>query len=189
MKKDNKSNSACCGKPKGTFTGKKNEKWNNVCLKCGKPFIPVSEKECICAHKGNKHEQIEGKCGICIDCPFIHGISPTKTPDWMEEFDDLYQEKDMPYSFTLNRRIKIFISSRIEEARKEGYEKGFDAGGQTKGGTGRIMYQRGLEQGRQEEKARIVRMIEGISSDWKSSGEIQKVYGADYLLANLKSDE
>lgn len=46
--------------------------------------------------------------------------------------------------------IKSFIHKNLNLAREEGYKKGFDAGGKTVGGTGRVMYQQGYEDGRKE---------------------------------------
>lgn len=50
------------------------------------------------------------------------------------------------------------IAELIKQAEERGYDKGFDAGGQTKGGTGRIMYQRGQE----EYKQFILNLLDGV---------------------------
>lgn len=161
---------------------------------CEKPFIPASEKE----YPSHAHAGIStGNCPIC---------STTETLDWMDKEREAFMESShVEASYDDQIGLQVISSPedvcdywilRIEEARKEGYEKGFDAGGQTKGGTGRIMYQRGLEQGKQEEKARIVKMIEeNFASfnlmDWSGESEVYDEIERlkNQLLDNLKKDE
>ena len=70
-------------------------------------------------------------------------------------------DTDFPLDKFFPENIKSFIAEKIAEA----YNKGFDAGGQTKGGTGRIMYEIGLEAGRKEERERTQRMIEATQTE------------------------
>lgn len=162
----------------------------DACSKCEKPFIPASNYErdrshthCwnqqspACGQSLDKHTQC-CLCSAVTENSDIHHTCTThdsmvhETPDWMDKEREAFKTFSTVVSIEVvrdpSKDIEKIICDywilRIEEARKEGYEKGFDAGGQTKGGTGRIMYQRGLEQGRQEEKARINETIERIEN-------------------------
>lgn len=70
---------------------------------------------------------------------------------------ECYMSKDRPIE-TKESVIKSFIAEKRAEAREEG----FNAGGQTKGGTGRIMYERGLVAGIKEERERILETVKAL---------------------------
>jgi len=76
--------------------------------------------------------------------------------------------------------LKQFIATQIKQAEERGYSKGFDEGGQTKGGTGRIMYQRGQE----EERQFILNILDGQD---KADEELGVLGGTKAIRLALKS--
>lgn len=56
-------------------------------------------------------------------------------------------------------KLHDFVVEQKEKARQEGYERGFDAGGKTVGGTRRVMYQQGYKEAEQEMLKKIVKEI------------------------------
>lgn len=58
----------------------------------------------------------------------------------------------------------------ISHQKQLSYYEGFDAGGQTKGGTGRIMYQRGFEKGQADYKQFILNILDGIDEADRQMG-------------------
>lgn len=85
-------------------------------------------------------------------------------------------------------KISDIIKDFIRQEKKASYLEGFDAGGQTKGGTGRIMYMRGIEEGRHEKIQECLLAINKITP--KSNEQIimrNKIL--EYLFALTKLDE
>lgn len=97
------------------------------------------------------------------------------TKEFGEKFDHFNDSKtskricnsDCEENYDLND-IESFLHTALERA----YFAGFDAGGQTKGGTGRIMYQRGLAEGRKETVEEVLKalpekdIVEGVRDGW-----------------------
>lgn len=176
--------SACCGAEKGfpprgnPPQGHKSELCGKACSKCGKDFIPVDKSGDFVVNKNCKKCGWEGmisptinSCPICK--PFVpesekdHTCDdkskcmlcdkkfekpPTETPEGMTEFE------------------KTFISD-IYYGKDHGFSKDF-------------LYnfiQHQMEQGRQEEIARIVKMIEAIDDSGGGSGRRLKIQLLDQL--------
>ena len=90
--------------------------------------------------------------------------------NWEEEFDEMFVNKDETVDYINHSAnpIKNFIQSLLKEREDKAYFKGFDEGGKTKGGTGRIMYERGHEEGF---KLGLKKEFPLGVSQWKNHGE------------------
>lgn len=162
--------SGCCGKEK--YINPENGWWE--CSSCGDTFIP-KEKEC---------NACDGKCKICSKCHEMDCDCSLPKEDWRTEFDKkfcgimagiLFLDDDLANP----ENIKSFIQSQIEAAHKAGWEEAKEWNYNHLTSKGYI------EQGRVEERERIVRMIEEEYplADNKTRRLLKE------LLANLTSNE
>lgn len=183
--------SACCGAPR-RVCGSDEGTYYYDCQNCGKEFIsastdfspppiksPANEKEC-------DHSKMNQKVGclVCLDkertesggngfsIPSISKVAP-EPPDWMEEFDEKFgsiKHRGFPQN-----ALKSFTASKIEAARMDERIKAKEYWFAND-----TLYfkdrQRLVEQGRQEERARIVKMIEDENMDR---------FDKEYLLKKL----
>lgn len=172
-----------------------------------KKEVNSSEKECELCSPGTRF--IGSSCTGNCDCKCHirnkdasdewneNMIEATQRPSWIEEFDNLFMNEDITSSTTgifhskyMNGKIvhifsdlKFFMTEKIGEARKEGYDKATEKWISFNGTEHDKSYQFGVDCGREEEKARIVEMIETL--EHLDTGTVQ----IDLLLAKLKKDE
>lgn len=180
---------------------------NYYYIKIFKSIGDLADSKLVCWNCGGKLEiqaSIEKECEHYSDCA-IHNepaypngecncggyVSPLPTEDWTIEFD----ERWLPYKYAEVGRclpeIKSFIQSQIEAERvrafKEGYTKGVND-------THDVLeplkiaknnFDVGREQGKVEERQRIVKMIEGecLLADNRTRRLLKE------LLANLNKNE
>lgn len=97
-------------------------------------------------------------------------VTPKETPapshtegeEWEMKLQEVWRTFSNNNSALSYETIKDFI----RQEKKASYDEGFDAGGQTKGGTGRIMYMIGMKDGRQEIKDKIKEMIKEVNKEY-----------------------
>lgn len=189
MKEEPKS--ACCDKCSGVVRDENSFGRDYGCLKdecsCHKPLVPASEKEC-------KHDNDDPKkCTFCINWKMSQ-----PSPDWMgyereafsskwaDETGFVSNESDDIADYWLSR-----IASKIEEARKRGFREGqlgMPRITQSAHDSGKRI---GREQGIQEERERVVKMIEILIENWnrRASEDSGYINGLKDLLTNLKENE
>lgn len=95
------------------------ERTENTTL-CSDLFCPCHQQEkCECGHQGNLHQQVEGKCAICINCPFIHFLTPP-SEDWIAQFNELCTGKSGNMTWAIeNSKLVAFIASKKRSWAKE----------------------------------------------------------------------
>lgn len=202
-------NKTCCENCRGVC-GNKTEDHLQFCdgTKC------LKGQNCPC-HSKSQEERVSfcPNCGGLaaehqLHCPLNHSNfvpkSEAQEESWEEEFGKLYKQLGLHLGYKKKEQIvklKSFISDTIKETRtyeavkcceheKKAREEGFNLGSKTKGDRGRVMYQRGLMEGRQaayQEVREVIagRKIKPASNDYQSTKTNIENAGYNAALSNL----
>lgn len=181
----------CCEALKEPFTTECEEDHNGNCYHCGRNMLEPTEKECNCCDKCNGTIRDENNFGTDYGCLKEECTchSPTKSSDWMEEFEKYEYAFDSKTDYLM---VTSFIAEKIEVEHERVYALC----------SSQIPFIE--DRARIEEREKIVKIVEDkyVSQIHQKDCEYQRDgcdcgymerssynHALDELLANLKSNE